>query len=202
MNRKNISQPFIWTILILLLAGCGSPTSTPALVLPTATFTPIPSTSTPTLTPTTTPTDTATPISSPTATSTVAASSPYLDEVNVNLQAFQNAFNNASNYVQTPTTDLSVLLNENWKQEAGAALGELNEAASQLESIDNPPPEYAQLDMYLKSIASETHEMVNNYGNGVDQLDPGALSSAVNNLGNISSYVNNATTELNKYYSP
>lgn len=189
-------------MLILLLAGCGSPTPTPAPVLLTATFTPIPSTATSTPTPTVIPTNTATPISSPTATNTVAASSPYLDEVNVNLQSFQNAFANASNYVQTPTNDFSVLLNENWKQEAGTALGELNEAASQLESIDNPPPEYAQLDMYLKSIASETHELVNNYGNGMNQLDLGAINSAVNNLGNISSYMNSATTELNKHYSP
>jgi hypothetical protein len=147
--------------------------------------------------------DTPMPTSSPVSTGTVAsASNPYLDQVNVNLQAYQNALANANDYVQTPSTDISVLLNEDWKQNAENALNQLDEAATQLESMDNPPPEQEQLDMYLKSIASETHEMVDNYGMGMDQLDPSAIASAVNNLTNISSYVNDATTELEKYYNP
>ena len=123
-----------------------------------------------------------------------------MDEVNINLQAYQNAFANASDYVQTPTTDFTVLLNENWKQNANMALGQLDEAAKQLESIDDAPPEYEQLDMYLKSIASETHNLIENYGNGVDQLDPSAISNAVGNLNNIASNMNNASDELNKYF--
>jgi hypothetical protein len=146
---------------------------------------------------------TATPTNTPVPTGDApAVNDPYLDEVNVNLGAFKKAFNNASNYVQTPVTDFSVLSNENWKQDANMALSQLNEAANQLENIDNPPPEYAQLDMQLKSIASETHELVNNFENGVNQLDPNAISNAVNNLTNVSTYVNNATSELDKYYNP
>ena len=184
-------------MIVLLLAGCGAPTATPTPVPPTATYTPIP----PTLTPTVTPTNTATPTSSSTATGTVVANDPYLDEVNLNLQAYQNALANASNYVQTPTTDFSVLLDEDWKQNASMALNQLDEAASQLESLDNAPPEQEQLDMYLKSIASETHDLVDNYGNGMDQLDLSAINSAINNLSNIMSYMNSAAAELDKYYS-
>jgi len=202
MNKIGISQRTLWVILILLLAGCGAPSAEPTPVPPTATDTPISPTASSTSTPTATPTYTATPTSSSTATSPTDASSPYLDEVNLNLQAYQNALANASNYVQTPSTDISVLLNEDWKQNAENALNQLDEAATQLESIDNPPPEQEQLDMYLKSIASETHELVDNYGNGVDRLDLNAINSAINNLGNITSYLNSATAELNKYYNP
>lgn len=202
MNEKKISRQIFWIMLILLLAGCGSPTSEATPIPPTATDTPIPSTATPTLTSTATPTNTATPTGSPTATGTVAASSPYLDEVNVNLQAYQNALANASNYVQAPTTDFNVLLDEDWKQNAGNALNQLDEAAKQLENIDNAPPEQEQLDMQLKMIASETHELVNNFGNGMNQLDLGAINRAINNIGNITSYINNATAELEKYNNP
>lgn len=202
MNKIGISQRTLWVILILLLAGCGAPTAEPTPVPPTATDTPISPTATSPSTPTATPTYTATPTSSPTATSTMAASSPYLDEVNLNLQAYQNALANATNYVQTPSTDISVLLDEDWKQNAENALNQLDEAATQLENIDNPPPEQGQLDMYLKSIASETHELVGNYGNGMERLDLNAINSAINNLGNITSYINSATAELNKYYNP
>lgn len=202
MNEKKTSQQFVWIILILLLAGCGSPTPEPTAVPLTATETPVPSTATPTLTSTTTSTNTATPTSSPTATGTVAASSPYLDEVNVNLQTYQNALANASNYIQAPTSDFSVLLDEDWKQNAGTALNQLDEAATLLENIDNAPPEQEQLDMQLKVIASETHELVGNYENGMNQLDLGAINRAVNNLINITSYLNSATAELDKYNNP
>jgi len=120
----------------------------------------------------------------------------------VNLQAYQDAFANASNYVKTPATDFSVLLDENWKQNAGMALNQLDEVAKQLENIDNPPPENEQLDMYLKSIANETHALVNNYGNGMDHLDLNAINNAINNLGNITSYINSAASELDKYNNP
>jgi hypothetical protein len=202
MNEKWISPKYIWIMLILLLVGCNSATPELTPIPATATDTPILSTATPTFTSTATLTNTATPTSSPTATSTTAASSPYLDEVNLNLQAYQNALANATNYVQTPSTDISVLLNEDWKQNAENALNQLDEAATQLESMDNPPPEQEQLNMYLKSIASETHELVGNYGNGVEQLDLNAINRAINNLGNITSYINSATAELNKYYNP
>jgi hypothetical protein len=179
----------------------SQPESTATQTQPAATDTPDQATNTATPTETSLP-NTALPTSSPDAAGTVPDSSPYLDEVNVNYQDFQNAFANARNYVQKPNTDPSVLLDENWKKDAEMALGQLNDAANQLESIDNPPPEHEQLDMYLKSIANETHMLVNNYGNGLDQLDPSAFSSAVNNLNNISSYMNSATTELDKYYNP
>lgn len=202
MNEKKIYQQLIWTVLVLILAGCGAPTAEPTPVPPAATDTPIPPTATLTLTPTATPTHTATPTSSPTATSAGASNDPYLDEVTVNLYAYQNALANASNYVQAPTTDFSVLLDENWKQNANAALNQLNEAANQLENIDNVPPEYEQLDMQLKMIASETDVVVENYGNGVDQLDLGAINSALNSLSKITSYINTATAELDKYQNP
>jgi len=200
MNEKRISQLLLLIMLVLLLASCGAPTDTPTPIPPTTTYTPVPPTATSTQTPTPLPTNTATPTSSPTATGTASGSDPYLDEVNFNLQDYQNAFANASDYVQTPTIDFTVLLNENWKQDANMALGQLDEAAKQLENIDDAPPEYEQLDMYLKSIASETHALIANYGNGVDQLDPGAISNAVDNLNNIASNVSNASEELNKYF--
>jgi hypothetical protein len=202
MNEKKISRRFIWIMLILLLAGCGNPTPEPTPIAPTATDTPILSTATPTFTSTATSTNTATPTSSPTATGTVAAGSPYLDEVSVNLQEYQNALANASNYVKAPTTDFNVLLDEDWKQNAGNALNQLDEAAKQLEGIDNAPPEQEQLDMQLKMIASETHELVDNFGSGMNQLDLGAINSAINNIGNITSYINNATAELDKHNNP
>jgi hypothetical protein len=189
-------------MMILLLAGCSSPTPEAAPTSPTATETPIPPTATPTLTSTATPTTTATPTGSPTATGTVAAGGPYLDEVNVNLQGYQNALADASNYVQAPTTDFSVLMDADWKQNAGMALNQLDEDAQQLESIENAPPEQEQLDMQLNMIASETHELVDNFGNGMNQLDLGAINRAINNIGNITAYINNATTELEKYNNP
>lgn len=200
MKVKRHSWKLISVMLVLLLAGCGAPIDTPTPVALTATFTPVPPTATPTQTPTVVPTNTTTPTSSPTATGTASASSPYLDEVNASLQVYQNAFANASDYVQTPATDFTVLLSENWKQNANMALNQLDEAAKQLENIDDAPPEYAQLDMHLKSIASETHNLIANYGNGVDQLDPGAISNAVGNLNNIASDMNSALEELNKYF--
>lgn len=181
---------------------CSAPTAEPTPVPPTTTDTLLPSTTTLTQIPTVTPTDTASPTSTPTATGTVSASNPYLDEVNLNFQAYQNGLANARDYMQPPTTDFSVLLNDNWKQNTEAALGQLDEAANQLENCDNAPPEHEQLDMYLKSIASETHELVDNYGNGMDQLDLGAINSAISNLSNITSYMNSAKAELDKYYNP
>ena len=85
---------------------------------------------------------------------------------------------------------------------AEAALGQLDEAANQLENIDKAPPEQGQLDMYLKSIVNETHKLVDNYGNGIDQLNLGANNSAINNLSNIISYINSAKAELDKYTKP
>jgi len=203
MKKVKFSQQAIWIMIILLLTGCNTPTATPAPALPTTTYTSIPSTATPILaTSTATLTVIATPTSSPTATNTVAASDPYLDEVNISLQAYQDAFANASNYVQAPVSDFNVLLDQNWKQQANMALGQLDEVAEQLENINNVPPEQMQLDMYLKSIAGETHKLVENYGNGLNNLDPNAISMSISNLTNISSYLNSATTELNKYYRP
>lgn len=143
------------------------------------------------------------PTSTPVATGTVAPdSSPYLDEVNVNLQAYQNAFADVERYVQESTTDFSVLLKQDWKKDAGMALNQLDEAANQLENIDGAPPEQEQLDMYIKSIAKETHQLVDNYNNAMDQLDPNAINNAVGNLGNINSYMNSATQELNQFLNP
>ena len=56
--------------------------------------------------------------------------------------------------------------------------------------------------MYLKSIAGETHELVDNYGNGVNQLDPNAINSALDSLNQIDSYMNSASEELDKYLNP
>lgn len=143
------------------------------------------------------------PTSSPVATSTVGTTTdPYLDEVNLSLQNYQSAYSNVNNYFQESTADASKLLDNNWKQQANMALNQLDDAANQLENIGDAPPEYEQLDSDLTSITSETHELVQNYGNGINQLDPGAINSAAANLSNIASYLNSASQELNQFLNP
>jgi hypothetical protein len=161
-----------------------APTNTP---LPTDT--PVPSTAVPT--------------SSPVATSTVVTTSdPYLDEVNLGIQNYQSAYSDVNDFFQESTADASKLLDNNWKQQANMALNQLDDAANQLKNIGDAPPEYEQLDGDLTSIASETDELVQNFGNGINQLDPGAISNAAANLGNLASYLDSASQELNQYLNP
>jgi hypothetical protein len=82
------------------------------------------------------------------------------------------------------------------------ALNKLDDAANQLENIGDAPPEYEGLDGDLDSIASETDDLVQNFGNGIDQLDPGAISNAAANLGNIVSYLDSASQELDQFLNP
>jgi hypothetical protein len=147
--------------------------------------------------------DTAVPTGTPVATGTAGTSTdPYLDEVNLGLQNYQSAYSDVNNYFQESTADASKLLDNNWKRQAKMALNQLDDAANQLENLGDAPPEYEQLDDDLMSIASETHELVQNYGNGMDQFDPSAISNAAANLSKIASYVNSASQELDQYLNP
>ena len=154
-----------------------------------STDTPIPATSTPT--------------STPLATGTTATTTdPYLDEVNLSLQAYQSAYSNVNNYFQESSADPSKLLDNNWKRQANMALNQLDDAANQLENIGEAPPEYEELDLNLMSVASETHELVQNYGNGINQPDLSAINNAANHLSNIASYLNNVVQELDQLNNP
>jgi hypothetical protein len=168
---------------------------------PTATVVPT-ETSLPTDTPVS---DTTVPTGTPVATSTAGASTgtdPYLDNVNQGLQNYQSAYSDVNNYFQESTTDASKLLDNNWKRQAKMALNQLDDAANQLENLGDAPPEYEQLDGDLTSIASETDELVQNFGNGIDQFDPSAISNAAANLSKIASYVDSASQELDQFLNP
>lgn len=147
--------------------------------------------------------ETSTPTSIPLATGTTATTTdPYVDDVNLGLQAYQSAYSNVNNYFQESTADASKLLDNNWKQQANMALNQLDAAATQLENIGDAPPEYEELDLNLMSMTSETHMLVQNYGNGINQLDPNAINNAANNLSNIASYLNSAVQELGQLTNP
>ena len=160
-------------------------------------------TATPTETPP--PTDTPvpgslTPTGSPPATSTSGASDdPYLDEVDARLQNYQAAYSGVNGYFQESSADASKLLDKNWKQKANMALNQLDDAADQLETIGEAPPEYEGLDTDLMSLASETHELVQNYGDGINQLDPNAITEAASNLADIATYLDSVVQELDQF---
>lgn len=147
--------------------------------------------------------ETPTPTETPIATGTAATTSdPYLDQVNLGLQNYQSAYSNVNNLYQESTADASKLLDNNWKRQANMALNQLDDAANQLENIGDAPPEYEELDLNLMSVASETHEFVQNYGDGINQFDPNAISNAANNLLNIASYLNSTLQELEQLNNP
>jgi hypothetical protein len=127
---------------------------------------------------------------------------PYLNNVNVRFKDYQSAFSEVDGYFQESTADASVLLDDNWKQNANTALNRLDDSADQLENIGDAPPEYEELDSNLTSIASETHKLVKNYGDGIDQLDPSAINEAADNLNNIASSMNDVAQELNQLNLP
>jgi hypothetical protein len=130
------------------------------------------------------------------------SANPYLNEVNVRFKDYQSAFSDVDGYFQESTADTSVFLDDNWKQNANTALNQLDDSADQLENIGDAPPEYEELDSNLTSIASETHKLVKNYGDGIDQLDPSAINEAADNLNNIGSSMNDVAQELNQLGFP
>ena len=93
----------------------------------------------------TSPSETPLPTSSPVGGGSSTTNSPYLVEVNSGLRAYKRAYAKAEGYIQDSATNVSLLLNEDWKQNAESALGDLDEAANQLESIDNPLPNTSSL---------------------------------------------------------
>lgn len=144
--------------------------------------------------------DPLTPTGTPLATSTSGTSTdPYLNEVDIRLRNYQSAYSDVNNYFQESTTDASKLLDNNWKQKANMALNQLDNAANQLETIGEAPPEYEELDTDLISLASETHDLVQNYGDGINQLDPSAINQAANNLTDIATYLDSVVQELDQF---
>lgn len=192
-------------LICCVLPGIGSallpdPTPDMASVQTQAVETALVSLVTATTAPTDTPIPTNTPVPTDTAapTNTASATGDYQREMITRWQTYQDAFLNFNDRVQEAAADPMLMFDTDWKTKTGISLGLLDVAASGLESIPNVPPEYATLDGYMDSIASETHQMTKNYAYGLDHVDADALHLALQNLQNITTHTQNATAELER----
>lgn len=80
-------------------------------------------------------------------------------------------------------------------------LAVLDLAANDLENIPSAGEKWQTLDAHMKTIASETHLMVENYLKGLDTLEASYIETAANHLNKITEATTLATDEINRINS-
>lgn len=112
------------------------------------------------------------------------------------IDAYQAAYDEFAVQHQRLTDNPQVLSDSGWKLDMGSALGKLQVAAEDLQTIPDVTARYEKLDQALGLLGSETLTMIENYTTAVDNLDTTYLDQAKTNLLNINEYIRQATDEL------
>jgi hypothetical protein len=161
------------------------PTRTPSII-PTDTLPPGP-------TDTPAPTDTPVPSERPVPASTVDL---YYSEMLDRIDAYQSAYDKFSVQHLKISDNPNVVKDIGWKLDMGSALGQLQVAAEDLQTIPNKTSRYEKLDAIFQLLGSETLEMIKNYTTAVDNVDATYLEKAKANLLSMNEYIQQATDEL------
>jgi hypothetical protein len=131
----------------------------------------------------------------------IQATEPAVDEyrslVADKFMDFASAFMDVQQYLEQAGVDPTVIFDENWKIEAGLALGLLDVRADEMAGLE-PSPGYEQLHTYFVEIADETHLFTTAYARGVDNVDPDSIDRATQHLLNMNALVEAATAELDR----
>lgn len=109
--------------------------------------------------------------------------------------AYIEAFRDVNEYVQQVSNDTSLLLDNDWKTKIGVALGLLNFRADEMAKLE-PSPKYVPLMPIIIKLADETHLFTAALANFIDNLDNSLIEKANQHLNNITTLMQEVTTEM------
>ena len=100
-------------------------------------------------------------------------------------------------YVQQAGNDPSLILDNDWKTKTGLAFGILNLRAEEMAKLE-PSPNYVDLHSIIVKLADETYLFTDSYAKGIDNLDSAMIEKASQHLMNMTTFMQEATTEMNR----
>lgn len=152
-------------------------------------------------TPTIIPISTATLITIPTNTlntsSVTTEEKSYALSMSAYTSDYADAMKELGILLQLPSTDSTLMLDDDWKLKVAAQIYILQTAGDGMGNIPNPPLKFQQTDYWLKQISTENKLLISNLTTGIDNLDTDSMNRTTANINNINIYIQNATAELN-----
>jgi hypothetical protein len=100
-------------------------------------------------------------------------------------------------YVQQAGNDPSLILDNDWRTKTGFAFGILNSRAEEMAKLE-PSPNYVDLHSIIVKLADETYLFTDSYAKGIDNLDSAMIEKASQHLRNMTTFMQEATTEMNR----
>jgi hypothetical protein len=133
---------------------------------------------------------------------TVPTLDAYRTQLNDAIAKYLTAYDKFGELHLQLSNNVALLSDQEWRSGMSTALAELQFASDQLIALQSTSLVYDGLDKQLKLLGSETKLMIPKYALALDTLDAVALSSVGDNLINITTYIQNATAELEKINNP
>ena len=124
------------------------------------------------------------------------AKTDYRETLTDNLNAYADAFLKYATTMQLAEANSNMLHDDAWVADVKDKLAAIKSAGDALGSMENVPDDYIVVDDLMKLISQETNMLVDNINQGLDEEDFAKLEAAVENMNNISAYMDSATREI------
>lgn len=143
------------------------------------------------------PSSTITPTVTSAPTFTDVPSDEYVFVATTRFQSLQEATAELAEIHSQFAGDPSLSQNNDWYFHATATLLRVVAGATELASMNNYPSQYSNFHQQMVGLAAEVHPLEANYTAALDNQDIEALNRATSNLGNMITYLNQASVDLN-----
>ena len=98
--------------------------------------------------------------------------------------------------MQLAEANSNMINDDAWVADVKEKLAAIKTAGDALGSMENVPDDYVVVDDLMKLISQETSMLVDNINQGLDQEDFSKFEAAVENMNNISAYMDSATQQI------
>ena len=126
----------------------------------------------------------------------LTAKADYKEALTNNLNAYADAFLKYAATMQLAEANSNMIHDDAWVADVKEKLAAIKMAGDALGSMENVPEDYVVVDDLMKLISQETSMLVDNINQGLDQEDFTKLEAAVENMNNISAYMDSATQQI------